>query len=332
MKILITGGAGYLGSLMTEKLLKLGHSVIIYDTFIFGKDSLKDFENNPNLQLVDSDIRNMIPLVKSIEKSDAVIHLAAIVGDAMGEVEPKTTKEINLIATRNIADLCRLYNKRLIYPSTCSVYGERDESLLSEDATLIQPISLYGQTKLTSEAAIKESGCDSTIIRLGTLFGYSKRMRFDLAINLMAAKGKNKESITVFGGKQWRPFIHVSDAADFFIYCLENEIRGTFNVSWKNFQMDEVANIISEYFKVPVIVDEKITDRRSYRVINEKMLNTGFKTKMDITSALVEIAEAFDKGKLDKYTNEKYSNFKTLFTSKETQEKLFTLGPIFKEK
>src|SRR3989338_6416000 len=189
MKVLVTGGAGYLGTVLVNKLLRKGYKVTVLDNLLFGNYLGK----HKNMKIIDGDIRNLVTVVKALNDADAVIHLASIVGDQAGDLEQRTTIEINYLATKNIAELCQLYGKRFIYPSTCSVYGERSEKVVKENARLIKPISLYGQTKLRSEQGIADSCNDYTILRLGTLFGLSPRMRFDLAINLFAAKAINKE-------------------------------------------------------------------------------------------------------------------------------------------
>jgi nucleoside-diphosphate-sugar epimerase len=325
MKVLVTGGAGYLGSVLTGKLLDAGHEVRVFDVLMYG-EPLKHLAGRKGLEIVEGDVRNMVSLIKAFKDIDAVIHLAAMVGEPAADFEPKTSYEINYLATRNIAELCTLYKKRFIFPSTCSVYGEHDESVLTEEAGLIKPISLYGQTKLESEHAIRNVCSQYTIFRLGTLFGYSPRMSFELAINVMTAKAINKEPIQIYGGKQWRPFMHVADAADAFAFALEKDLIGTYNTSWRNFQLEEVAMTIANRFGGQVERVSNKEDRRTYRVNTDKLQATGFKTKRNLQTAMDEIDEGFKSGEFKSYKDWIYNNRKTLEASKELQEKLIPMG------
>lgn len=330
MKVAITGGAGYLGSVLTEKLLDKGYEVCVLDNFLYGKESLEDLLNNPNLTIIDGDIRDLRNVVKSLNGSNAIIHLASIVGDQAGDLEAKTTTEINYLATKNIAELCQMYGKKMLFASTCSVYGDESKDIMAEDFKITPvPISLYGETKLKSEQAILSiPNLDVAILRLGTLFGLSKRMRFDLAINLFIAKAMMGEKITVFGGEQCRPFLHIQDAADAFIMALENNWIGLFNVSWKNFQIKEVAETIAKHLNAKVEITKEIVDKRNYKVTTEKVDKLGFKPKRDLKFAIEEIKKAFDNKIIKDYKLPKYSNYKSLFESKELQEKIYVLGPL----
>ena len=171
MKVLVTGGSGYLGSILSRKLLAKGYSVRILDNFLFGKDSINDIKNNQNLEIVEGDIRDLSIVSKSIKNVDTVIHLASIVGTQSSELDPNTSIEINLMATRNIAELCKLYKiKQFVFASTCSVYGAQPDQLISENSE-VNPLDSYGQSKFQSERAILQAYDYPTILRLGTLFG-----------------------------------------------------------------------------------------------------------------------------------------------------------------
>ena len=169
MKVLLTGGSGYLGSILSRKLIAKGHNVKILDNFLFGKNSIKDIENNKKLEIVEGDIRDLSIVVRSLKNVDSVIHLASIVGTQSAELDPKTSIEINFMATRNIAELCKIYKiKQFIFASTCSVYGAQPDQLIAENSE-VNPLDSYGQSKFQSERAILQAYDYPTILRLGTL-------------------------------------------------------------------------------------------------------------------------------------------------------------------
>ena len=262
MKILLTGGSGYLGSILTRKLLVNGHYVRILDNFLFGKDSLKDIQSNKKLELVEGDIRDLSIVGKSLKGIDSVIHLASIVGTQSAELDPKASMEVNFMATRNIAELCKIYKiKQFIFASTCSVYGAQPDQLIAENSE-VNPLDSYGLSKFQSERAILQAYDYPTILRLGTLFGASHRMRFDLAINLFIAQAMNKEKLTVFGGDQWRPFLHVDDAAEAFSFAVENKMEGTYNVIWKNLTINQMAKNVKKIIPSEINISKNIVDKR----------------------------------------------------------------------
>ena len=330
MKILVTGGSGYLGSILSRKLLVKGHSVRILDNFLFGKDSIKEIENNKNLEIIEGDIRDLSIVSKSIKNVDTVIHLASIVGAQSSELDPKTSVEINFMATRNIAELCKLYKiKQFVFASTCSVYGAQPNQLISENSE-VNPLDSYGQSKFQSERAILQVYDYPTILRLGTLFGASHRMRFDLAINLFIAQAINKEKITVFGGDQWRPFLHVDDAAEAFSFAVENNMEGIYNVVWKNLTINQMAKDVQKLIPTEIKLSKDIVDKRDYKVTGSKLEKFAFKAKKDIKHAVKEFKTKIIHD-VKNYHQNKYSNYKSFFNSKSIQRKVYTQGPIFKK-
>ena len=330
MKVLVTGGSGYLGSILSRKLLVKGHSVRILDNFLFGKDSIKEIENNKNLEIIEGDIRDLSIVSKSIKNVDTVIHLASIVGAQSSELDPKTSVEINFMATRNIAELCKLYKiKQFVFASTCSVYGAQPNQLISENSE-VNPLDSYGQSKFHSERAILQAYDYPTILRLGTLFGASHRMRFDLAINLFIAQAINKEKITVFGGDQWRPFLHVDDAAEAFSFTLENNMEGIYNVVWKNLTINQMAKDVQKLIPTEIKLSKDIVDKRDYKVTGSKLEKFAFKAKKDIKHAVKEFKTKIVHD-VKNYHQNKYSNYKSFFNSKSIQRKVYTQGPIFKK-
>ena len=330
MRILLTGGSGYLGSVLTRKLLTNGHHVRILDNFLFGKGSLKDIQDNKKLELVTGDIRDLSIVGKSLKNIDAVIHLASIVGTQSAELDSKVSTEINFMATRNIAELCKIYKiKQFIFASTCSVYGAQPDRLIAENSE-VDPMDSYGLSKFQSERAILQTYDYPTILRLGTLFGASHRMRFDLAINLFIAQAMNKEKLTVFGGEQWRPFLHVDDAAEAFSFAVENKMEGTYNVVWKNLTISEMAKDVKKLIPAQVALSKDIIDKRDYRVSGKKLERFGFKAKKDIAYAAKEFKSKILED-VENYKQDRYSNYKSFFNSKSIQRKVYTQGPIFRK-
>ena len=330
MRILLTGGSGYLGSILTRKLLKKGFKVRILDNFLFGKDTLGDVLKNKSLELIDGDVRDLAAVSKSLKDVEVVIHLASIVGTQSSELDPNTSIEINYLATRNIADLCKLYKiKQFVFASTCSVYGAQPNNLISENSE-VNPLDSYGQSKFQSERAILQAYDYPTILRLGTLFGASYRMRFDLAINLFLAQALNKEEITVFGGNQWRPFLHVDDAAEAFCLVVERRMEGIYNAIWKNLTIEQTAREISKLVPTKVKISRDIVDKRDYRVTGAKLEKFGYKARKDIKFASNEFRTKILED-VKNYKQEKYSNYKSFFNSKDIQRKVYTQGPIFKK-
>ena len=330
MKILLTGGSGYLGSILTRKLLTNGHHVRILDNFLFGKESLKDIQNNKKLELVTGDIRDLSIVGKSLKGIDSVIHLASIVGTQSAELDPKASMEVNFMATRNIAELCKIYKiKQFIFASTCSVYGAQPDQLIAENSE-VNPLDSYGLSKFQSERAILQAYDYPTILRLGTLFGASHRMRFDLAINLFIAQAMNKEELTVFGGDQWRPFLHVDDAAEAFSFAVENKMEGIYNVIWKNLTINQMAKNVKKIIPSQINLSKDIVDKRDYRVTGEKLEHFGYKAKKDIAFAAKEFKLKILED-VKNYKQDKYSNYKSFFNSKTIQRKVYTQGPIFKK-
>ncbi|MDE1861455.1 MAG: SDR family oxidoreductase [Thaumarchaeota archaeon] len=330
MKILLTGGSGYLGSILTRKLLKKGFRVRILDNFLFGKHPLTDVIKNKDLELIDGDVRDLAAVSKSLKDVDVVIHLASIVGTQSSELDPKTSIEINYLATRNIADLCKLYKiKQFVFASTCSVYGAQPNNFISENSE-VNPLDSYGQSKFQSERAILQAYDYPTILRLGTLFGASYRMRFDLAINLFLAQALNKEDITVFGGNQWRPFLHVDDAAEAFSFVVENNMEGIYNTIWKNITIEQMAREVKKLIPTGIKISKDIVDKRDYRVTGAKLEKFGYKATKDIKYAANEFKTKISED-VKNYKQEKYSNYKSFFNSTDIQRKVYTQGPIFKK-
>lgn len=326
MRILITGGAGYLGSVLSRKLLAKGHKVRILDDLWYGNKSIQECQNNENFELVKDDLRNLTTTVRAMKDIDGVIHLASIVGMPASSIEPRTSEEINYLATKNIAELCSLHKiPTYVFASTCSVYGSQPNQLITEKSE-VAPMDFYAKQKYLSERAISWLNRAPTILRFGTLFGYSYRMRFDLVINLFIAQAILENKITVFGGNQFRPFLHVQDAAESLVFSIENELTGTYNVISENMTILDAAKKISELSGCEIIISNENEDKRNYKVSGEKIKQMGFKPKFGIEYAFNELKEKIDKGEIKDFNNEVYSNYKTLFSSKEMQSRVFIQG------
>lgn len=327
MRVLITGGAGYIGSLLSRKLLAKGYNVRVMDALWYGKEPIEECMKNENFELVQDDIRNLTSTVRAMKDVDAVIHLASIVGMPASSIEPRTSEEINYLATKNIAELCQLHRIRTyIFASTCSVYGAQPNTMITEKTQPVVPLDFYAKQKFLSERAIGWLNTAPTILRFGTLFGLSPRMRFDLVINLFIAKALSEKKITVFGGNQYRPFIHVDDAVDSLMFALEKDLTGTYNVASQNMTIMEAAKKISEITNCEIEVSNEDEDKRDYRVSSEKMNSLGFIPKKDIQFAFKQIKKAFEDGILKDYKEIKFNNYEFLFSTKEMQDKVFIQG------
>lgn len=323
-KILVIGGAGYIGSVLTRKLLTKGYKVNVLDKFIYGKESLKEIESNKNLNIFEGDTRHIEDVTSAIHEVDAVVHLAELVGDPACAISPSTTQEINYLATKTIAEICKHFQiNRIVYASSCSVYGASEDNSLLYEKSPLNPVSLYAKMKIASEKALtemKDSNFLPTILRFATVFGFSYRPRFDLVVNTLTAKSIKDGKITIFGGDQWRPNVHVSDVADTIISVLESPIDliggEIFNVGSEenNYTINQIGELIKkEVPSAELIIEEKAVDKRDYKVDFSKLRKTlNVRIKYSIVDGIREIKEALEKNKCLDYTDKKYSNIKCL--------------------
>ncbi len=318
-KVLIIGGAGYLGSVLSRKLLDRNYNVRVFDKLIFGVEPIIDLLGNKNFELIKGDMCNITEVSDALENVDAVIHLAGIVGDPASSINPKKTVESNYIATKIIAELCK-YNQinRFIFSSSCSVYGASDE-IINEESYL-NPLSLYARSKIGSEKGVLElvdNNFSPTILRMGTLYGLSPRMRFDLVINLLIAKALKEKSFTIFGGEQWRPFIHVDDAAEAYIKVLETPIEivkgEIFNLGddRQNYKLKDIAHYIKELIpETKLNFDENAQDVRNYKVSFEKIRNAiKFESKKEIKDTISEIENVLKDNSMININDNYYNNY-----------------------
>lgn len=303
-KILITGGAGYVGSNLVPKLLNKGYQVTVVDLFLYGKDVL---DGHKNLSLIQGDIRDQELLLNVIPGHDAVIHLACISNDPSFELNPTLGKTINLDAFEPMVKISKTNGvKRFIYASSASVYGIKNIPNVTEDVEL-EPLTDYSKFKAECEQILKKYQDENFIcvtIRPATVCGYSRRLRLDLTVNILTNLAYNKGQITVFGGEQKRPNLHIEDMTDLYTILLEKqneEINGkTYNVGYENFKVSEIAkkvkSVIGENIK---ILTTPSNDDRSYHISSEKIKNElGFVPKHSIEEAVSDLKTEFDKGNI----------------------------------
>lgn len=311
--VLITGGGGYIGTHVTENLLNEGYKVRIFDQFIFGEDAISDLKKDTNLTIIKGEIGEWQKLRESLNGVNAVIHLAGLVGDPACIVNKELTIQMNIVSTRIVKELSKDAKvPRFIFSSSCSVYGASNQ-LMSEESKL-NPVSLYAQTKIDSENEILNDDSKDfhpTILRFATVFGDSRRQRFDLVANLFVAQAYNDGVTTVTGSSQWRPFIHPQDIARAIVKVLEKPEKEVskqiINVGDDNLNITIgnlallVANIVKKDKNgkpIEIIINSDASDARNYRVSFKKIKKLlGFKATVDIKNGLEEIYNNFKSGK-----------------------------------
>jgi len=312
MKVLVTGACGYKGTVLVPKLLRAGHTVIALDIMWFGNHLLP----HPKLTVVEGDIRNInsVPL-KGV---DVIIHLSSVANDPCSDLDPKLTWEISCLATMQLADKAvRVGIPHFIYASSGSVYGLKDEPQVTEDLDLV-PLSEYNKTKMVGERVLLSYSNQMAvqIVRPATVCGLSPRMRLDVAVNMLTMQALTKGEITVLGGDQTRPNIHIDDITDLYLFLLERpQTTGIFNAGFENLSILEIANRVVEVSGAKIVVKPS-NDPRSYRVNSDKILAAGFRPKKSVKTAIDEISEAFKTGLLkdeDRFHNLKWMQ-KTLYS------------------
>jgi len=313
-QILITGGLGYIGSVLFDIIKAEGWEVEIFDNHLYKNIT-------PINTYIPGDIRNKSELERIIKKFDIIVNLAAIVGDPACLIDTNLAIDINCNGTRNLAEICAKWNKMFIHVSTCSIYGSEPNKLVKEEDNSF-PIDFYGQTKYTQERIVKEICKDNyCILRLGTAYGLSPRMRYDLVINTFAARARKFNKITVFGGQQERPFVHIKDVSRAIVHIIKNNLKDTFNIPGKNLSLLKLSEIVKEITNCEVEINKNITDHRSYIVDDTKLIQTGFNYSCDIAESIKEIYNSPTAIEMQKGI---YSNLKSaenLKVSKAIEEK-----------
>ena len=280
--VLVTGGAGYIGSVLVRRLLNAGYKVKVVDKLLFGEESIRDLKSNPNFNLIKEDILQPDKLKGFLIDVRAVIHLAAIVGEAACTADKDRAIQTNYLGTLYLARLCKAYGiNRFIYTSTCSTYGQSEGKEPVREDSHLYPVDFYGETKIYAEKELMklmDEKFTPTILRLSTVYGLSPRMRFDLVINTLTKKALKDGEIIIFGGNQWRPFVHVSDAARAILLALETPIskggNQIFNVgdNRENYTISQIGQLVKECIpKIKIKTIDTTNDRRSYRVSFDKI-------------------------------------------------------------
>ena len=295
MKILVTGGCGYKGSYLIPLLLEAGHQVTSVDTQWFG-NYLGNHENLENLKLDIRDI-NRIPM----EGKDVVIHLANIANDPAVELNPTLSWEVNVLAGQQLIDKAQRHGiSQFIFASSGSVYGVKDEPNVTEDLELV-PISVYNKTKMVAERVFisYQENMKVHCIRPATVCGFSPRMRLDVSVNMFTYQALKNGKMTVYGGNQTRPNIHIKDIANIYKHFIDNPdiASGCYNAGFENISIKQIAEMVSTVVPANIEITES-NDPRSYRQDSSKLLNTGFKPKFSVIDAIKEIADLYNSNNL----------------------------------
>lgn len=326
--VLVTGGAGYVGAMLVPQLLEKGYRVRVLDLYIYGENVFDGVKHNPRLQQIKGDIRDSEALEGALRGCDAVIHLACISNDPSFELDPALSRSINYDAFGPLVRISKQVGvKRFIYASTCSVYGISDSENVTEEHPLV-PVTDYNKYKgLCEPILLEHQSPDFTavIIRPATVCGYSVRQRFDLTVNILTNHAVNLGRITVFGGEQLRPNIHISDVVELYIMLLElpdGKIAGrTYNAGYENYSVAEIAAKVREVVRreMPERRDIKFMttpsdDRRSYRISSDKIRHElGYMPRRTVEDAVRDLVIAFRNGKLpNSMTDIRYYNVKTM--------------------
>jgi nucleoside-diphosphate-sugar epimerase len=321
-RVLVTGGAGYVGSVLVPLLLENDYKVTVLDLYIHGDDVLDAVKDHPNLQEVRGDIRNRELLKKVTSECDAVIHLACISNDPSFDLDPELGKSINYDAFEDLVDIARDNGvSRFIYASSSSVYGVREEKDVTEELPL-KPLTDYSKYKALCEDILlrkRAPGFTVLILRPATVCGYSPRLRLDLTVNILTNHAVNAGVIKVFGGQQMRPNIHIDDVADLYLQSLrwsDVQIDGkVFNAGYENKPVAEIAQVVKSIVGHETsVVTVPTDDMRSYHISSDKIKQQlGFAPKRTIDDAVKDLVAAFRAGRIpDPMNNIRYYNIRML--------------------
>jgi nucleoside-diphosphate-sugar epimerase len=321
-RVLVIGGAGYIGSALVPLLLEKGYQVRILDLLIYGNEPIQSWLNNPHLELIQGDFRQIDVVVSAMQDVDAVIHLGAIVGDPACNLDENLTLEINLMATKLIAEVAKgCQVGHFIFASTCSVYGASDQPL--DEHSAIKPVTIYARSKAASEKVLLKMADERfspVILRFSTVYGLSGRYRFDLVVNLLTAKAMVDGEITIFGGNQWRSFVHVEDAARGIMAALDARLEVVsgeiFNVgsNEQNYSISRIGEMIHSFVPTAKIVNKgNEIDPLNYRVNFNKISRLlNFSPKWTVEQGIEQVIHAVRSGQVKDYKEAQYSNIKFL--------------------
>ncbi len=305
MHVLVTGGAGYLGSRVTAHLLQAGLWVTVFDKLVYGGEALLPFQRHPHFKLKRGDVRDVSSVAAALDGSDAVVHFAAVVGEPACSIDPEQAWSINVDGTKTVLSAARESRaSRFIYVSTCSNYGTVSPNELAKEESPLNPLSDYARAKVECEwlALAEPPPLISTVLRFGTICGVSGRMRFDLLVSEMARKCARGEKIEIFSPDAWRPFLYIVDAARAIEHILNastNQIaQRVFNVVSENYQKSGLVALAQRHFpQAEIVVTEKNPDLRDYRVDGSRINHDlGFKPQYKVEDAFCETAEAVLQG------------------------------------
>ena len=321
-QVLVTGGAGYVGAVLVPKLLESGYQVKVLDLYLYGEQVLDSVKDHPGLQQINGDIRNRVLLERIIPGCDAVIHLACISNDPSFELDPALSKSINYDAFFDLVDVSKASGvHRFVYASSSSVYGTRDEPNVTEDLAL-RPLTDYSKYKALCEDVLlnkREPGFTTVILRPATVCGYSPRLRLDLVVNILTNHAVNHRQITVFGGQQMRPNIHIDDVANLYVKSLEwadEAVDGEiFNAGYYNHRVMEIAELTRAVVGPDVVISTTPTDdHRSYHISSRKIQEQlNFVPTRSIEDAVHDLLRAFRAGQIpDSMQDMRYYNIKLM--------------------
>jgi nucleoside-diphosphate-sugar epimerase len=306
MRVLLTGGAGYVGTRVSAHLLEAGLEILVFDKLLYGAEGLASLLDHPRFRFVAEDIRNLDALRTALSQVEVIVHMAAIVGESACQVDPNATRSINLDATERLVQLAQQTGiGRFLFVSTCSNYGVADPDVLANEDTPLRPLSLYAETKVLAERIVLQSASAqfaTCVLRLGTICGLSPRMRFDLLVNDLARCAVLRKTISIHAPDAWRPFLHIREAGRVIQHCLTvpvDSVRGrVFNVVTDNYRKWELADLARKHFpEAPLQIKDGDRDLRDYRVSSDRIRQKlGFQMTRTTEQAFLEVAAAVERG------------------------------------
>ncbi len=344
MKVLLIGGAGYVGSVLTEELLERGYSVKIFDRFYYGQTGIEKFKDR--VEIIMGDMRNLEPEV--LEEVSVVVNLGGLSNDPTAEYNPKANYEMNTLATKLSAELCKKAGiKRYVFASSCSIYdiGVKDEEkdIIFDETAKVSPKATYSSSKFEAEnilLSMQDENFFPVILRKGTIYGFSYRMRYDLVVNTFIKDALTKGYITPFyGGEMWRPLVDIRDVAKAYIVCMEadeEKVRGEiFNLVYRNFRISELALRVRSALKsininIDIKPDYRYRGVRSYRVSGEKIKNKlGFTPSISVEESVIDMVEKIKKYNYLNFDDPVYYNIRWMRTLEKADEIIKITGKIF---
>jgi len=310
MKILITGGAGYIGSTLCGYLLNNNHQVTVLDTFMFSNDSLNSYMSNKNFSVYQEDVRNIKTINKYASKNDVIIPLACLVGAPLCNLKEEEAEQVNFHSIKKMVDVLSK-DQYVVYPTTNSGYGVGEKGKFCTEETPLKPISVYGKTKVQAEEYLANNFQNSTRLRLATVFGLSGRIRTDLLVNDFTYRAVFKNKIELFEPHFKRNYIHVNDVARVIVFCIENFKKlknNIYNIGLENANLSklELCKLIKKNhntLKISINEFNKDPDQRNYIVSNKKILSTGWRPKHSLNSGIKELIKCYKSLNIQRNSN-----------------------------